>query len=129
MRFLKIIATSGRVDGNDFQFRPLFTVISCFVKKLFATYLKDMGYPFQNITRQKVTVDNIEGAREAGTAMGQMDTEKFAMPGLPDDTKVVIYSFYAHGITYTAHYTQQVEEPDILRDFELMVTKTLRFSN
>src|SRR5262249_61843022 len=39
MRFLKIIATSGRVDGNDFQFRPLFTVISCFVKKLFATYL------------------------------------------------------------------------------------------
>jgi hypothetical protein len=91
--------------------------------------LKNMGYPYQNITRQKVTVDDIEGAREAGTAMGQMDDEKFATPGLPDGTKVAIYSFYAHGRTYVAEYTQQIDEPDILRDFELLVTKTLRFSN
>jgi hydrogenase maturation factor len=39
MRFPKIIATSGRVDRNYFQFRPIFTAISCFVKKLFSTYL------------------------------------------------------------------------------------------
>jgi hypothetical protein len=85
-------------------------------------------YPYQYITGKKVTVDNIEGTREAGTAMGQMD-EKFAMPGLPDGTKVVIYSFYAHGRTYVARYAQQIGEPDILRDFDLMVTKTLKFSN
>jgi len=86
-------------------------------------------YPYQNITSKKVTVDNIEGAREAGTAMGQMDDEKFGMPGLPDGTKVVIYLFYAHGRTYVAWYGQQIGEPDILRDFDLMITKTLKFSN
>ena len=86
-------------------------------------------YPYQNITSKKVTVDNIEGAREAGTAMGQMDDEKFGMPGLPDGTKVVIYLFYAHGRTYVAWYGQQIGEPDILRDFDLMITKTLKFGN
>jgi hypothetical protein len=85
-------------------------------------------YPYQNITRQKVKVDNFEGARVSGTAMGQMD-DKFAMPGLPDGAKVVIYSFYAHGRTYVAKYEQRIDEPDILRDFDLMVTKTLKFSN
>jgi hypothetical protein len=85
-------------------------------------------YPYQNITSKKVTVDNIEGAREAGTAMGQGD-EKFAMPGLPDGTKVVVYSFYVHGRTYVAEYDHRIGEPDILRDFDLMITKTLKFSN
>jgi hypothetical protein len=86
-------------------------------------------YPYQDITSKKVMVDNIEGTREAGTAMGQMDAEKFAMPGLPDGTKVVIYSFYAHGRTYVARYGQRIGDPDILRDFDLMITKTLKFSN
>ena len=86
-------------------------------------------YPYQNIASKKVTVDNIEGTREAGTAMGQMDDEKFGMPGLPDGAKVVIYSFYAHGRTYVATYNHRIGEPDILRDFDLMITKTLKFSN
>lgn len=81
-------------------------------------------YPYQNITSKKVTVDNIEGTREAGTAMGQ-DDEKFAMPGLPDGTRVVIYSFYADGRTYVARYEQRIGDPDISRDFDVMVTKTL----
>jgi hypothetical protein len=85
-------------------------------------------YPYQNITSRKVTVDNIEGTRETGTAMGQMD-EKFAMPGLPDGTKVVIYLLYAHGRSYVAQYTQRIGDPDILRDFDIMVTKTLKFGN
>jgi hypothetical protein len=56
------------------------------------------------------------------------DDEKFAMPGLPDGTKVVIYLFYAHGRTYVVRYGQRIGEPDILRDFDLMITKTLKFS-
>jgi len=86
------------------------------------------AYPYQNITSQQATADNIKGTRETGTAKGQM-SEQFAMPGLPDGAKVVVYSFYAHGRTYTAQYTQRSGDPDVLRDFDLMVTKTLKFSN
>jgi hypothetical protein len=86
------------------------------------------AYPYQNVTSQQAPADNIKGTRETGTAKGQM-SEQFAMPGLPDGTKVVVYSFYAHGRTYTAQYTQRSGDPDVLRDFDLMVTKTLKFSN
>jgi hypothetical protein len=89
--------------------------------------LTTSNYPYQNITSRKATVDNIEGWLETGTAMGQTD-EKFEMPGLPDGAKVVVYSFYAHGRTYAAQYTQRIGDPDVLRDFDLMVTKTLKFS-
>jgi hypothetical protein len=89
--------------------------------------LATSNYPYQNITSRKATVDNIEGWRETGTAMGQTDA-KFEMPGLPDGAKVAVYSFYAHGRTYVAQYTQRTGDPDVLRDFDLMVTKTLKFS-
>jgi hypothetical protein len=89
--------------------------------------LATSNYPYQNIASRKATVDNIEGRRETGTAMGQTDA-KFEMPGLPDGAKVVVYSFYAHGRTYVAQYTQRTGDPDVLRDFDLMVTKTLKFS-
>jgi hypothetical protein len=85
-------------------------------------------YPYLHLTSQKVTVDNVEGMRETGTAMGH-DDPRFDMPDLPDDTKVVVYVFYTHGRTYTAKYAQRVGEPDISRDFDLMVTKTLKFSH
>jgi hypothetical protein len=86
------------------------------------------AYPYQNITSQQAQADNIKGTRETGTAKGQM-SEQFAMPGLPDGAKVVVYSFYAHGRTYIAQYTQRSGDPNVLRDFDLMVTKTLKFSN
>jgi hypothetical protein len=87
---------------------------------------------YQNLSNQKVTVDNIEGTRESGTAKGQFSEkfeERYVLPGLPDGTKVVVYSFYTHGRTYVAEYNHRIGEPDILRDFELMITKTLKFSN
>jgi hypothetical protein len=83
-------------------------------------------YPYQNITRRKVMVNNTEGLRESGTAKGH-DDEKFVIGGLPDGAKVVIYSFYAHGRTYMAQYIQRSDNPDVLREFDLMVTKTLKF--
>jgi hypothetical protein len=85
-------------------------------------------YWYQDISSRKLTVDNVEGVRETGTAMGQTD-EKNAMPGLPNGAKVVVYYFYAHGKTYVAQYTQESGHPDVLRDFDLMVIRTLKFSN
>jgi hypothetical protein len=87
---------------------------------------------YRDMNSRKVTVDNIEGARESGAANGQFSEkyeEKNILPGLPDGTKVVIYSFYTHGRTYVAEYNHRIGEPDILRDFDLMITKTLKFSN
>ena len=74
--------------------------------------LATSNYPYQNITSRKATVDNIEGWLETGTAMGQTDA-KFEMPGLPDGAKVAVYSFYAHGRTYVAQYTQRTGDPDV----------------
>jgi hypothetical protein len=90
--------------------------------------LRTGEYPYLDITSRKVTVDKIEGARETGTAMDHLEQE-FAMAGFPDGTKVVIYLFYAHGRTYVAQYAQRIGDPDISRDFDLMITKTLKFSN
>jgi len=83
---------------------------------------------YQNITRQKVMVDNIEGTREAGTVRQDNNELDIDHP-LPDGTKVVIYAFYAHGRTYVAKCEQRIDEPDILRDFDLMVTKTVKFGD
>ena len=90
--------------------------------------LRTASQSYQNITRQKVMVDNIEGTREAGTVR-QNNNELDIDHPLPDGTKVVIYEFYAHGRTYIAQCQQRVDNPDVLRDFDLMVTKTLKFSN
>jgi hypothetical protein len=87
---------------------------------------------YRNLSSRKIMVDNIEGTRESGTAMGQFSEkyeEKYVLPGLPDGTKVVVYSFYIHGRTYVAEYNHRIGEPDLLRDFDLMITKTLKFSN
>jgi hypothetical protein len=90
--------------------------------------LRTDSQSYRNITMRKVIVDNIEGAREAGTVR-QNNNELDIDHPLPDGTKVVIYEFYAHGRSYVAKCQQRIDEPDILRDFDLMVTKTLKFSN
>jgi hypothetical protein len=84
------------------------------------------SYPYLNIARRKVMVNNTEGLRESGTAKDH-DDEKFILQGLPDGAKVVIYSFYAHGRTYVAQYIQRSGNPNVLREFDLMITKTLKF--
>jgi hypothetical protein len=90
--------------------------------------LRTASQSYRNITRQKVIVDNIEGTREAGTVR-QNNNELDIDHPLPDGTKVVNYEFYAHGRTYFAQCQQRVDNPGVLRDFDLMVTNTLKFSN
>ncbi|MBO0783939.1 MAG: hypothetical protein J2P37_34465, partial [Ktedonobacteraceae bacterium] len=83
---------------------------------------------YLNFTRQKVVVDSVEGTRETGMVR-QDDNELDIEHPLPDRTKVVIYLFYAHGRTYLAQCQQRIDDPDVLRYFDLMVTKTLKFGN
>jgi hypothetical protein len=55
------------------------------------------------------------------------DNSNFGI-SLPVGTKVVLYCFRANGdVTYQAEYNQEPNYPDVLTDFNLMVTKTLQF--
>ncbi|OGL30444.1 hypothetical protein A3F37_01035 [Candidatus Saccharibacteria bacterium RIFCSPHIGHO2_12_FULL_41_12] len=81
---------------------------------------------YNNITSQQVTVDGVVGTRDAGSAFGQQ-SEIGAV--YPNGTKVVKYIFFTAGITYTATYVQGANYPDALSDFDLLVTKTLKFSS
>lgn len=88
-----------------------------------ANYQIAAGY--EDVTETAVTVRGVTGTKQTATAMGQ-DGE--GSGALPDGTKVVQYAFFTKGRTYVATYFQQPSYPDVLSDFNLLVTKTLRFS-
>lgn len=81
---------------------------------------------FVNVKSSTININGMDGTKSIGEAKGQQDGE--GIPGLPDGTKVVSYSFFSKGITYTAMYTQLASYPNVLSDFELLVTKTLQFN-
>ncbi len=103
-------------------------VISEEGERLLDMRLSAGDYPYQKITSRKVMINGAEGLRESGTAKGQW-AEKFVLPGLPDGAKIVVYSFYVNGRAYVAQYIQGSGDPNILREFDLMVTQTLKFNN
>lgn len=78
---------------------------------------------FTNVTKESVTVDGTQGTKVSGTAKGQPN----AIGSLPDGTKEVGYIFYTNNRTYNATYIQGSSYPDVLSDFNLMITKTLKF--
>jgi len=81
---------------------------------------------FPDLTNQTVTVNGVQGERLSGTSNGSGQGLGFGS----DDkgAKVVIYLFYTNGRTYNATYYQN-KYPDVLNDFDSMVTKTLKFSS
>lgn len=82
---------------------------------------------YSDIKTTLAEVDGIQGSRKEGTAKGQMSDE--GPGGLPDGTKVVQYVFVANNDrTYMAQYVQGSGYPDVLAEFDVMVTKTLKFS-
>lgn len=82
---------------------------------------------YTGISSVVLAVDGIQGSRIVGTAQGQNATE--GPGGLPDGTKVVRYIFVANtNRTYVATYFQNSGYPDVLADFDTMITKTLKFS-
>jgi hypothetical protein len=82
------------------------------------------GYSLVNY--QETKVQGITGFQETGVAGGQTSTQ-FGGGALPDGTKVVKYVFFTQKRTYVAIYIQRMGYPDVLRDFNLMVTKNLQF--
>ena len=82
---------------------------------------------YTGISTEVLAVDGIQGSRVIGTAQGQTAGE--GPGGLPDGTKVVRYIFVANtDRTYIATYVQKSGYPDVLADFDTMITKTLKFS-
>jgi cytoskeletal protein RodZ len=78
---------------------------------------------WKNTTKELVTVDGVKGEKQTATASGQ-----FGVGALDDGAKQTRYIFYTNGKTYFADYIQTNNWPDVLSDFNLMITKTLKFS-
>lgn len=84
--------------------------------------LKSSNYP--DLKAENVTVDGVAGKKQSGTFKADPNAEG---SGPADGDKVVAYIFYANGRTYQANYWIKTSFPDVLKDFETMVTKTLKF--
>lgn len=90
----------------------------------------DLGTGYENIVKKDVTVNGVTGQRISGVAVAPSGDLPFApLKG----TIEVHYIFYTKGITYSASYTQAPAgnnpSSDVLSDFDLVVTKTLKFSS
>lgn len=90
-----------------------------------------LGADYKDITKREVTVNGVTGQRISGVAVAPSPDAGFAPT---EGTIEVHYVFYApNGTTYVARYTQAPKghspSTDVLSDFELMVTKTLKFSS
>lgn len=79
---------------------------------------------YENIETKVVTVDGVKGQRQSGTVKN--DTEGI---GPEKGTKEIVYTFKKNGQIYTAQYTQNTNYPDVQKEFDLIVTKTLKFDN
>ena len=69
---------------------------------------------------QAVTVSGVSGTETTGTAK--------VGDSIPEGTTTEQYCFVRNGTMYIADYNQLATYPDVLSDFNLMVTKTLTFN-
>jgi hypothetical protein len=90
-----------------------------------ADYQLDAAY-YTVTTDDPVTVEGVAGHRLSATVVGMEAVSEVG--GYPDNTKIVRYIFVTGGKTYVASYVQQPSYPDVLSDFTLLVTETLKFS-
>jgi hypothetical protein len=86
----------------------------------------ELGSSYVGLVRKTVTVSGVTGARESGVAQGQQNGA--GEGGLPDGTKVVLYIFYTNSKTYVIGYNQASTNPDVMTDFDLMVTNSFKFT-
>jgi hypothetical protein len=80
---------------------------------------------YKDISSKTVSVNGITGTRYQGVAYGQQDGE--GIPGFANGTKVVVYVFFTSNRTYVTTYVQANSYPNVLADFDTMITKTLQF--
>lgn len=81
---------------------------------------------YTNVQDEPVTVAGITGNKYT-TVVSGMDNE-VVVGASPDNTKIVRYVFFTNNRTYVADYIQEPTYPDALSDFNLIVTKTLKFT-
>jgi hypothetical protein len=78
---------------------------------------------YDNITTDSVIVGGVKGERQSGT----YNYSGFGL-GPEKGTKTIEYTFKTNGIIYKATYEQQPNFPDVQKEFDLIVTKTLKFT-
>jgi hypothetical protein len=89
---------------------------------------KDFGLSkdvFPDLATHSVTVNGVSGERQTGTYKIPADA---IGAGPEDGHKNVTYVFYTNGKTYQIAYNLNSGYTDVLSDFDLMVTKTFKFS-
>ena len=88
-----------------------------------------------DITKKAITIDGVQGYMQTATAKGQTDTDGIGF--YHDGTQLTAYYFIKGSILYQASYTTQSrvgasdtpsKYPNVLNDFNTMITKTLKFS-
>jgi hypothetical protein len=71
---------------------------------------------------KNLVIDGISGTRRT-----YLVTKSLPLPP-PKGTTQVVYTFVTGGETHFAQYNRYPKEPDLTAAFDLMITKTLRFS-
>lgn len=92
----------------------------------FATESGELGLDptyYTDIVTKEVTVDGVKGERQSGT----YSYDGYGI-GPATGSKDVVYIFKTNGLIYKAYYSQAPNYPDVLSDFDLLVTKTLKFN-
>lgn len=84
--------------------------------------LKKADYP--DLNNETIKVSGVDGEKQTGTL--KVESEGI---GPANNSKTTVYLFYANNRTYVATYILQPDFPDITNDFNLMVTKTFKFSS
>ncbi len=78
---------------------------------------------YTNIKTTPVRVDGVSGERQSGTF-----SSNGVGIGPANGSKNTVYIFKTNGLIYKAFYAQEPGFPDVQHQFDLIVTKTLRFN-
>ena len=85
----------------------------------------DNSATYGGVTKTSLTLNGAAGTKLTATYKATGQTS----PPYPDNTKIVFYIFTTPSRTYIASYNQKPGYPDVLDDFNLIVTKTLKFTD
>jgi hypothetical protein len=85
--------------------------------------LDSSSYP--DLKTEAVTINGVTGKKQSGTFKAPPEGMGI---GPSDGDKTVAYTFYTNGHTYYASNSIKSTYPDVLNDFNLIVTKTLKFT-
>lgn len=80
---------------------------------------------YPDLTTEAVTVNGVGGKKQTGTYKAGADD---IGPGPQTGDKIVRYTFFTNNRTYYASYAVQPAYPDVLSDFNTLMTKTFKFT-